>query len=398
MPAEIMKTFRSAEKRRTGSTWMRHYDLGAAAQDLYGEERTMSKISSGSYRPYIAALAVLVLVFLSVGLSSCGQQAVKRTGAARDCHIHLISPDACSKLQAYMDEAGVSGLDIPPTDAEKVVQMLDEASVEKATVFSGAYFMGVAGIADMGGDEYANTKAENDWSAQQVAAYPDRLDFFCSFNPLKDYAVAELDRCVDELQAKGLKLHFAASGVDLEDPEHLRRLEAVFAEAEKKDVPVLMHFSPPDPERLAYDTEEVQNFIDQVLVPHPHVRVCFPHLAGGGSVSEAQLAAMRTIIAAYDSNPSLVKENGFMDISAVVMPHAVTFGTAVTEPPTDEQLAEVVELMRQWGMERVLYGCDFPLSPPEEALELDARYPLSVEEYNQIMNNDDRAFLYGYPD
>jgi predicted TIM-barrel fold metal-dependent hydrolase len=348
-------------------------------------------------RAFVVALAVVTLIFLSLGFSSCGQE-TKRTGAARDCHIHLISPDACSRLQAFMEEANVTGLDIPPTDAEKVVQMLDEASVEKATVFSGAYFMGFDPIAAMGGDEYANTRAENDWSAQQVSEYPDRLDFFCSVNPLKDYAVAELARCVESLQARGLKLHFANSNVDLKNPEHLERLEALFAEAERQDVPVLMHFTPGDAEKLAYGTEEVQNFIDYVLVPHPGVRVCFPHLGGGGSVSEAQLAAMSTIIAAYDSNPSLVRENGFMDISAVVMPHAVTFGTVDIEPPTDEQLAEVVELMRQWGMERILYGCDFPLSPPQEALSLDARFPLTVEEYNQIMNNDNSAFLYGYTD
>jgi predicted TIM-barrel fold metal-dependent hydrolase len=274
--------------------------------------------------------------------------------------------------------------------------MLDEASVEKATVFSGAYLMGSDPIISLGGDEYANTKAENDWSAQQVAEYPNRLQFFCSFNPLKDYAVAELDRCVDNLDARGLKLHFANSGVDLKDQEHLRRLEAVFAEAERKDIPVLMHFSPPNPERLAYDTEEVQNFIDYVLVEHPGVRVCFPHLAGGGSVSEVQLDAMRTIMAAYDSNPSLKKENVFVDISAVAMSSPVAFGDATIEPPSDEQLAEAVGLMRQWGMERVLYGCDFPLVTPEEALELDKGFPLTIDEYNQIMNNDNSAFLQGY--
>jgi predicted TIM-barrel fold metal-dependent hydrolase len=208
----------------------------------------MSRGFDRACRPLVA-LTVILLVFLSVALASCGQ-AEKRTGAARDCHIHLISQDACSKLQAFMQDAGVGGLEISATDAEKVIEMLDQASVDKATVFSGAYFMGFGPIVALGGDEYTNTKAENDWSAQQASKYPDRIDFFCSFNPLQDYAVAELDRCVDSLHTKGLKLHFANSGVDLRNPEHLRRLEAVFAEAEKKDIPVLIHFSPSDPERL----------------------------------------------------------------------------------------------------------------------------------------------------
>lgn len=346
-------------------------------------------------RSLVVPLAAVLQISTFTGLSSFGQTA-KKTGATRDCHIHLISPDACSKFQDLHDESITGGLDIPATDADKVIEMLDQASVDKATVFSGAYFMAIEPIVALGGDEYANTKAENDWSAQQVSKYPNRLEFFCSFSPLKNYAVAELDRCVDSLKASGLKLHFAASGVDLKDPEHLRRLEVVFEEAGRKDIPVLMHFSPPNPDRLAFNTEEVQNFIDYVLVKQPEVRVCFPHLAGGGSVCAAQLDAMRTIIEAYGSNSSLIDENVFADISGVVIPHAVTFGNVAIEPASDEQLAEAVDLMRQFGMERVLFGCDFPLSTPEEALGLDARLPLTVEEYNQIMNNDNSSFLQGY--
>jgi uncharacterized protein len=346
-------------------------------------------------RSAVFLLAVLLVLSLSVGTLSCGRQ-TKRTGAVRDCHIHLISPESFAKLQVYIQRENVSGLNVSATDARKVAAMLDNASVEKATVFSDAYFMGSELFVSMGGDEYENTKSENDWSSQQVSTYPDRLQFFCSFNPLKDYAVAELERCVDSLKASGLKLHFAYSGVDLNNREHLAELAEVFAEAERKDIPILIHFAPAD--RLAYDKEELENFIDKVLEKHPGVRVCFAHLAGGGSISDAQLDAMRTVLDAYDSNPSLVKENAFVDISAVVLPHAVTFGDITTEPPTDAQLAEAATLMRRWGMERVLYGCDFPALTPEKALMLDAsRFPLSVEEYNQIMNNDNSEFLEGRP-
>jgi predicted TIM-barrel fold metal-dependent hydrolase len=106
---------------------------------------------------------------------------------------------------------------------------------------------------------------------------------------------------------------------------------------------------------------------------------------------------MRTIIAAFGSDATLIKENLFVDISGVIVPSVQTYGGATIEPPSDEQLAEAVDLMRQWGMERVLYGCDFPLSTPAEALELDARFPLTSEEYNQIMDNDNSAFMQGYP-
>ena len=44
-------------------------------------------------------------------------------------------------------------------------------------------------------DEYAKVQAENDWVVQQMARYPERLVPFCGVNPLKDYALQELERC-----------------------------------------------------------------------------------------------------------------------------------------------------------------------------------------------------------
>ena len=38
-------------------------------------------------------------------------------------------------------------------------------------------------------------RRENDWTSRQVARYPDRLIGFCGLNPLKDYALDELQRC-----------------------------------------------------------------------------------------------------------------------------------------------------------------------------------------------------------
>ena len=51
-------------------------------------------------------------------------------------------------------------------------------------------------------DEYAQVKAENDWTSRQVARFPNRLRGFCSVNPLKDYAIEELARCAKDPQLK----------------------------------------------------------------------------------------------------------------------------------------------------------------------------------------------------
>ena len=73
-------------------------------------------------------------------------------------------------------------------------------------------------------DEAAKVARENDWTAAQAARYPGRLIAFCSFNPLKDYALAELKRCAGLPGLKrGIKLHFGNSDVQLDDPAHVQR-------------------------------------------------------------------------------------------------------------------------------------------------------------------------------
>ena len=90
-------------------------------------------------------------------------------------------------------------------------------------VLSVAYTWGKASRATVD-DEYNHVKAENDWTAQQVSQYSDRLRAFCSFNPLRPYAFDELTRCNNNPQLRyGLKLHFGNSDVDLDNPENVRR-------------------------------------------------------------------------------------------------------------------------------------------------------------------------------
>src|SRR5262245_26036570 len=114
-----------------------------------------------------------------------------------DHHQHLLSP-ALAKAWSVRE----------PMTAERLIARLDTAGIRRALVLSVAYAHGSPDI--RGSDEYAQVKAENDWTAEQVARYPDRLRAFCSINPLREYAFAEIDRCAKHPQLRyGLKLHFA---------------------------------------------------------------------------------------------------------------------------------------------------------------------------------------------
>ena len=96
-----------------------------------------------------------------------------------DYHQHLFSPDG--------RRAGHGNASSPGISARDVIALLDAAGIRRALVLSVAYTWGKASRAPVE-NEYEHVKAENDWTAQQVAQYPDRLRAFCSFNPLKPYA------------------------------------------------------------------------------------------------------------------------------------------------------------------------------------------------------------------
>ncbi|MFC5548855.1 amidohydrolase family protein [Massilia aerilata] len=131
-----------------------------------------------------------------------------------DYHQHVFS---AADIALAGPDAGLQ-----PLDAKDVIALLDAAGIRKATLLSLAYMFGKPGRQVE--DELAKVKAENDWTAAQAACYPDRLVAFCSFNPLKDYAIEELKRCAGTPgMARGIKLHFGNSDIQLDDPAHVAR-------------------------------------------------------------------------------------------------------------------------------------------------------------------------------
>ena len=72
---------------------------------------------------------------------------------------------------------------------------------------SNAYQWGMDLLGMPENEEYEMVKFENDFTAREAAKYPGRFFSFLSIHPLKKYAIAEIDRCVNQLGLQGLKLH-----------------------------------------------------------------------------------------------------------------------------------------------------------------------------------------------
>ena len=118
-----------------------------------------------------------------------------------DFHQHLVSP-------AFAPVAKV-----PQRNGRALLAELDAAGVSRAVVLSVGYSFGDErkGLSDPDG----LTRAENDWTSHEVVAAGGRLVGMCSANPLRDGAVAELERCLGLPGMVGIKQHFGNSGVSL---------------------------------------------------------------------------------------------------------------------------------------------------------------------------------------
>jgi predicted TIM-barrel fold metal-dependent hydrolase len=285
-----------------------------------------------------------------------------------DHHQHLFSP-AVHKISPTL----------PLMDAAELVKLLDDAGIRRAVVLALGYQYGNPNKPVVP-DEYAAVKAENDWTAAQIAPYGDRLRGFCGFNPLKPYALEEIARCARIPRLRfGIKLHFGNSDVDLTNPDHVKRLQQVFAAANERRMAIVIHMHSSVTAKRPYGAQSARAFLNDVLPFAPDVPVQIAHLAGAGGYDDPKtdeaLGVFVDAIANHDARMTHV----FFDASGVI-------GVG----KRSDKLDLIATRIRQIGVDRVLYGSDGALPPaytPKTAWEAFTQLPLSRAEFTTLANN-----------
>jgi predicted TIM-barrel fold metal-dependent hydrolase len=254
-------------------------------------------------------------------------------------------------------------------NAEQLIGLLDAVGIQRAIVLSVAYWFDGPNPLP-GVDAYAQMRAENDWTSREVARFPDRLVGFCSFNPLKEYALAELGRCANELHLKGLKLHFRGSGVDLKNPGHVEKVRRVFEAANRLRMPITVHVRADE----TYGREHAEIFLNQLLPAAPDIVVQIAHLWGGEAFSDSALAAYADAV----SSGHPATKNLYFDVAE----------SAIVAGGSDEILQTLARRIRQIGPRHVLYGSDSGHQSPSEGWEMfRTKVPLTDEEIRTIAGN-----------
>ena len=257
-----------------------------------------------------------------------------------------------------------------PVTADMLVEDLDDAGIQRAVVLSIAYWFGEQETS-YPGDPYDNVRAENDWTAAEVAKYPDRLVAFCGVNPLRDFALDEMRRCSRELGMPGIKLHFGAEDIDVGNPDHLARVRPVFDLANQLGMAIVLHARGPE-----YGAEQAQIIVDSLLPLVPDVVLQIAHLWGGAEVSEP---ALEVLARAANTDAG---RNLWFDLTEVER----------SAGHSDELMARLAGRIREIGTDRVVYGSDMHASesspPPAIAWpRLRRALPLTDAEWADIADN-----------
>jgi predicted TIM-barrel fold metal-dependent hydrolase len=313
-----------------------------------------------------------------------------RSPAPFDHHVHLIGPDLLRDWKSlgvpfsrsdevYLSAAGLlgPGAGAPPA-AEGV------ALISMAHMYGRSGFRAEMGLAIE--EERARVARENDHVAREAARTPGRAVAFCSVAILRPYAEAELDRCHAEHSTRGVKVHLAASDVDLTDPVHLETLGRILARAEERGQAVLLHV---DPQRRGLVADDVARFARTVLEPRSELTLIVAHLGGSGGYGPWTRQVFTTLVdwleerrAAGDSRPRV-----FFDTSAVILEEE----SEGVPPTTAEEAAALAADLRRAGLDRIVLGSDYPVFDPRRTLELlGERAGLTAEEVAAIARH--RAF------
>ena len=311
-----------------------------------------------------------LLSVMAVSLSAACRPG--KVAPVADHHQHIFSPTIAALLSK-------SSNPVQPVTARDLVALLDSAGIRKAVLLSIAYMYGSP--SRMVDNEYAEVRAENDWNAAQAAEYPDRLRAFCSFNPLKDYALEELTRCArDPRLRSGIKLHFGNSDVQLDNPLHLEQLRRVFRAADQHHMAIVVHLRASISRKRPYGAQQARIFLDQLLPLAPDVPVQVAHLAGSGPGYDDPPAdsAMAVLAEAVEKHEPQTRRLLF-DVA-----------TVVDRNISPAHAALVAKRIRQVGVDRILYGSDAAVGDnlrPREGWAAFRRLPLTEHEFAKIASN-----------
>ena len=324
--------------------------------------------------------AFCAIIILSLALLPSGRVHTATAGKAElpgieswraDHHMHLSSPDLCSRLGKCFDCGCLETNHPPAVLAADAVSALDRGHVSKGVILSSAYLYGLPSLHLSRSDVANATRLENEFTAAEVSKYPKRLVGFLSVNPLQETALSELRYWTAKPQFVGLKLHFRASEVNIRNAAHREQVSRVLREAARERRPIVIHLGGGD-----FDAGDAEVFITEVLPNAGDSWVQIAHAGGGLPQHDGNnLRVLRTF------GDHIVRDDR--------RTRKVLFDLSYVPGPDEsaETVRELAKEIRRIGVKRFLFGSDFNVLTPAEQIANLGKLGLTAEEWQTLRQN-----------
>jgi predicted TIM-barrel fold metal-dependent hydrolase len=234
----------------------------------------------------------------------------------------------------------------------EMVQVMDEEQVDISVAFGFPWK----------NPEYS--KRHNDYIMDVVVRYPDRIKGFCCLDTCSETAVSEVTRCLSGGLSGVGELAFYETGIVCEARDSLAPIMAVCRE---KDLPVMIHTNEPVGHLYPGKSENTLAQIYDIVKRFPDNKIVLAHWGGGvffyGLLKKEVKEALKNVWLDTAASPFLY--------DAAIYRHAI----------------DII------GIEKILFGTDFPLIRPARYFKEMKSAGLTQEEMSLICGNNARRLI-----
>ena len=245
-----------------------------------------------------------------------------------DFHTHIFPKGIRENREAYFASEPAFKLlySLPGSKlvgAQEIVAAMDRQGVDKSVIFGFPWKKSQTFI------------KHNDYILEAVARYPKRLIGLCCLDPFSRDAVSEARRCLEGGLAGIGELAFYQSGIDDEAMEKLAPLMQICRD---KDLPVLIHTNEPVGHTYPGKTPHTLKQIYDLVKKFPENVIVLAHWGGGIFFFALLKKEVRASL-----------KNVYFDTAASPFLYA---------PEIYRYAKDIV------GLDKILFGSDFPLIKP----------------------------------
>ena len=274
-----------------------------------------------------------------------------------DFHTHIFPKAIRENRQKYFpNESAFKLLYRSPgsklVGAKEIVDSMDDQGVDKSVVFGFPW------------KTKEPFKVQNDYIMEVVARYPDRLIGLCCFDPSHREAVPETERCIKGGLSGIGEIAFYESGIDDGALDNLSPLMEICRD---RDLPFLIHTNEPVGHIYPGKTPNTLKQIYDLIKRFPENKIVLAHWGGG--------------IFFFNLLKKDVKERL----------ENVYFDTAASPFLYDPRIYRYAKEIA--GLEKILFGSDFPLLKPARYFKELEKTGLPQDEVDSICGRNAARLL-----